>query len=138
MFYFSPAKFFNPAYLFDLHPYTYPSTINLMIGFFGLMLVAGVAIKLYRRFKSETKTEKKLLDKYTSFLISLGLIGLAMTWFRYERINLLAGRFWLIIWLAVAGFWLYRILNYQLKVIPKIKKDAENRQLLQKYLPKKK
>lgn len=136
--YFSPVKFFNLTYLFDLRPYTYPSTINLMIGFFGLMVVLGIALNLYRRFKSETKTEKKLLDKYTSLFFSLGLIGLAMTWFRYERINLLSGRFWLVIWLAVAGIWLYRIVNYQFKVIPKIRKDAENRQLLQKYLPRKK
>ncbi len=134
---FSPLKFFNPPYLFDLKPYTYPQTINIMIGFFSLLVVIAIIIKVYQSFKKLPKSEIKLFNSYFSFLMTLGFLGLVLTWFRYERISLLAGRFWLIVWLIIGGFWLYKILKYQFKTLPEIRLLAENKKLLQKYLPKK-
>ena len=135
---FSPVKFFNLSYLFDLQPAIYPSTINLMVGFFGLILIAGMVIKIYNKINKLEKIKAKLLEKYANLLLTLGFLGLALTWFRYERINLLSARFWLLLWLMLTIIWLYKILNYQFKTLPKIKKDSENKKLLQKYLPKKK
>ena len=134
---FSPSKFFNPPYLFELRPYTYPETIKLMLIFFVMMAIVGVALKIWQKTKKLEKYHEKLLQKYFSFLMIMSVWGFLITWLRYERVHILSARFWLVIWLAAAGWWLYTIIKYQLKVVPQAQKQAENRKMFQKYLPKK-
>lgn len=134
---FSPLKFFNPPYLFELRPYTYPSTIKLMLIFFVLMVVIGLALKVWQKIKKLEKYQAKLLQKYFSFLVLMGFWGILLTWLRYERVYIFSSRLWLIVWLLVVGLWLYTIIKYQFKVVPQAQKQAENRKLFQKYLPKK-
>lgn len=134
---FSPSKFFNPPYLFELRPYTYPSTIKLMLIFFVLMAIAGIALKIWQKMEKMEKYRNKLLQKYFSFLTIMSVWGFLITWLRYERVHILSGRFWLAIWLTASGWWLYTIIKYQLKVVPQAQKQAENRKMFQKYLPKK-
>jgi hypothetical protein len=135
---FSPIKFFQPAYLFDLRPFTYPQTIKIMAIFFVLMLIVGVVLKFGRKIKNTEKFEIKLLDKYSVLLISMAISGLIITWLKFERVHILAARFWLVIWAGVFVACLYPILKYQLKVVPEAKKHAKEKKLFQKYLPKKK
>lgn len=134
---FSPIKFFNPTYLFELRPYTYPSTIRLMLIFFVIMLIVGIALKLIQKFKPLQKYQEKAIKKYASWLLFMSSWGLLLTWFKYERIQVLAARFWLVIWLVITIGWLVKIYFYQNKTLAQAKKQAENRQLLKKYLPKK-
>lgn len=135
---FSPFKFFQPAYLFELRPYTYPQTIKAMLIFFGLMIVVGVGLKIYKETKKLEKFQNKLLERYFSLLTTMGIIGVLIVWLRFERVNLLASRFWLLIWVIILLIWLYPILKYQLVVAPVAQKRAIEKKLFQKYLPKKK
>lgn len=134
---YSPLKFFNPPYLFELRPYTYPNTLKLMLAFFVLMIVIGLGLKIWQKIKKLEKYQTKLLQKYFSFLVVLGALGVLLTWLRYERVHILAGRFWLALWLLIATIWLYKIVHYQIKVVPQAQKQAEQRKMFQKYLPKK-
>ncbi len=134
---FSPIKFFNPAYLFELRPYTYPSTIKLMLIFFVVMLGIGIVLLLLKKFKKLEKYQEKAIKKYSSWLIWMSACGLLLTWFKYERVQILAARFWLVVWLMVTIGWLAKIYLYQNKYLAQAKRQSENRQMLKKYLPKK-
>jgi len=135
---FNISKFFQPAYLFDLRPGIDPLTLQLILIIFIAMLIVAIVCKIVMLRKQWQGYQLKLGQKYFFFLISLGIAGLMIAFFRYERTPLLSARFWLPIWLIWAIVWLALILKYQLKVVPEAKKRLENKQLFQKYLPKKK
>ena len=125
------------TYLFELRPYTSDNRIKIMLAVFALIIIAGLIVKIYQATKKLEKFQAKLLKKYFSLLTTMGFWGLVMAVLRYERVPLLAARFWMIIWLAVLIVWLYPIIKYQWQVVPAAKKQAEEKKLFQKYLPKK-
>lgn len=135
---FDPLKFFRPEYLFELRPFTAPGTIKAMMVFFALLVVIGIALKLYKETQRLEKYRGSLLEKLSSFFISLGVIGIGLSWLRYERVQILSARFWLIGWLILAGCWLYPIIKYWLKIVPQARKRSEEHKLYNKYLPGKK
>ena len=135
---FDVIKFFQPTYLFDLRPFTTDSTIKIMVIFFSIFILIAIGIKIYKKTRNLEKFQNNLLDKIYYFFITLGGIGLGLTWLRYERVQILSARFWLIIWLAILIIWLYPILKYQFKVVPEAKKNSEEKKLFKKYLPGKK
>lgn len=135
---FDLIKFIQPAYLFDLRPYTTTQTIKVMVIFFAILIVIGIGDKIYKETRSMEKFQAKFLDKIVSYLISLGIIGLLLTWLRYERVQILSARFWLIVWLIIAICWLYPIIKYRIKVVPEATKRSEEKKQMQKYLPNKK
>jgi len=131
-------KFFKPAYLLELQPYTSLGTIKIMMIFFAVVTAIGIGLKIYERTAEMEKFRSKLLDKLVSLFITLGLLGIGLTWVRYERVQILSARFWLLVWLAALFAWLYPILKYLFKVVPEAKKHAEESRLMRKYLPAKK
>lgn len=135
---YDPVRFFNPSYLFDFRPYTYPQTIKAMALFFIAFTIVAIGIKIWGIKKKPQGYVRKLADKYISFFSWMSVFGLIITLTRYERANLLAGRFWLVIWLIGGLWWLYTIYKYQSVVVPQAKKQAEQKQQFQKYLPSKK
>jgi len=70
-----------------------------------------------------------------NFGMTMGLLGLLWMFFRQESVAFLAWRFWLLLWVLMAVWWLARILEYIVKRIPQIKKEKEARHKMQKYLP---
>lgn len=135
---FSPLKFFAPAYLFELRPYTYPSTIKFLTIFFAVFVVVAVGLKIFAKFKKLEKFQVKLADKYFWLLLVSGLLGLMLTWLKYERVHILSARFWLAAWLIMVAIWLGKILYYQFKIVPQAKQQSEIKKAFQKYLPGKK
>ena len=134
---FDPIKFFQPAYLFDLRPFTTTGAIKTMLIFFAVLTLIGIGVKIYEKIGKLEKFQAKLLEKIVSFFITLGLLGLGLSWLRYERVHILSARFWLIVWLIALIVWLYPILKYWIKIVPEAKKHSEERKLFKKYLPKK-
>lgn len=135
---FNPIRFLDPARLFEMRPYTYPQTIRLMLVFFLILAVIAVGIKIWEIYKKPNGYLKKLGSKYISFLAWMSAFGLIMVLARHERAPLISARFWLLVWLILAVWWLYRIIRYQIKTVPEAKRRIEQKKQFIKYLPKKK
>jgi len=129
---FDFIKFFTPSYLFDLRPYIYPQTAIYLAAFFATLIVIALAIKIILA-KNQEKFMAKLGNKYFFLLLTMGALGLALVWLRYEYVQILAARFWLVIWLIAFIWWLAAILKYQVKTWPKARQQSETRKLSQKY-----
>lgn len=134
---FDIVKFLKPAYLFEYRPFTTNSTIKIMAIFFAVFIVIAIAVKILERVKKLEKYQNKILEKLCSFFSGLGIIGLLITWARYERVLIFSSRYWLLVWLAILIVWLYPIIKYWIKVMPEAKKQSEQKKAFQKYLPKK-
>lgn len=135
---FNPIRFFDPARLFEMRPYTYPQTIKIMLAFFLVLAIIAVGLKIWEIYKKPNGYLKKLGDKYISFLGWMSGFGLIMVLARNERAPLISARFWLVVWLVIAAWWLCRIIRYQVKTVPEAKKQIEQKKQFMKYLPKKK
>jgi hypothetical protein len=135
---FSLLGYFKPAYLLELRPYTQSQTIKAMLIFFAILIVIGIGLKIYKETQKLEKFQTKLLERYFSLFTTMGIIGIVIVWLRFERVNLLAARFWLLVWAVIVLAWIYPILKYQFKIAPVAQKRAEEKKLFQKYLPKKK
>lgn len=131
-------RFFNLNYYFSLNPLIDSVTLKIMLAVFVAMVVCGLGIKIYEKIKDLPHIEEKLLDKYFAMLVVMGFLGILIAWFRYESAYLFSARFWLLLWGIGLIFWFVKILIYQFKVVPKAKKQAEQKKIFTKYLPKRK
>lgn len=112
-------------------------TLWLLIGGFLFFIVAGLVFKILSQYQNE-KSKRLILKRAGSLGITMGFLGLLWMFFRQERIVILALRFWLLLWLVVTVFWVYRVVRYAIKRIPEIKAEEARRANVEKYLPKSK
>lgn len=91
-------------------------------------------IVLWLRHSAGESAVRRLYGRLASALLTLGLLGLVWLWLRQERVHLLAWRFWLLIWFALATVLLGRILYYALRRVPQIRQEQAVRTSREKYL----
>ncbi len=79
---------------------------------------------------------KKRLFRLSSFCLALGLTGLALLFFNYEKATLLGSRIWFLV--CGLGFlvWLGFILRDIFVHLPREKKTISEKEKFAKYLPK--
>lgn len=131
-------KFFTPSYLFDLRPTIDRETAIFLLVFFGILIIGGIIARIMQGTKKHDQYIAKLFSKYVSLLVTMGLIGVVLVWFRYETAAIFSARFWLVLWVILFAIWLVKIVKYQYTVIPQAKEKSEQRKIFNKYLPKKK
>lgn len=74
--------------------------------------------------------------RFGNLFLSLGLVGLIWFFFRQEQVMFLAWRFWLIPWVMIFIWWLFKNVKYVVVRLPKIKAEQQAKELKAKYLPK--
>jgi len=104
--------------------------------FLGLVLL-GIAARWYaHRFTGTPGSE--VGRRLSNLGATMGLVGLIWFGFRQERVQFLAWRFWVLVWGLCLVWWLGKIVYYAVKRVPVIKEEKAKRELMDKYLPKKK
>lgn len=115
-----------------------PAAHWVLFGIFALMAGLGVAFLVWRRKAKRDKLDRRISNSIASLLITMGLVGLLMRGFDYERVYLLSMRFFYVIWLLAAGVWGWTIYIYATKTVPAIRAKQAEREQHEKWLPKKK
>ena len=103
--------------------------------FFLVLILGGIISRIICQYKKE-KTDKVILKRFSTFGMSLGLLGIIWIFFRQEKVVFLAWRFWLILWSVLAVWWLAKIFDYIVRRVPQIKAEKEERHKRNKYLIK--
>ena len=127
------AKLFQADYIFE----SYPAATGLYLYFsiiFGILI--GLAIIFFFIIRRKNKTYHKLQKRAFIFFTIIGLIGLLLTFFRFEQIPYLDSRFMFlclgvtfVLWGAWIGF-------YIIFTLPQEKKEISKKQKFIKYLPR--
>lgn len=128
------AKFVQPAYLTDLQPSVSTEAVVTLGVIFVALCVAGIAAAVMARRPHE-HTVQVLYGRYSWMLLTLGVLGLILLWFRYEGAYFMSARWWLVLWALGLIAWLIPILRYQRREIPRARQQRLARQQMQKYLP---
>ncbi|HPN14494.1 MAG TPA: hypothetical protein PLF71_00030 [bacterium] len=127
------------SFWFQLQPPMFLGWIGtVLLIVFSLMAVIGLAVKIYGAKSSLEKYRKRAVQKAGSLLLTMGLAGLMFYFFTYERLPILSMRIWLMVWLGVLVLWTWSIYQFIKIEIPRVEALRQEREKLEKWLPKKK
>lgn len=104
--------------------------------FFAACVVVGAIIYLMRLKKNLDKFSRRGMARISTALLTMGIFGLLLLFFEFERIPVLTMRALYLVWLILAAWWGYSILRYITVKIPEIRKQREERENFNKWLPK--
>ncbi|MBD3251842.1 hypothetical protein GF380_05340 [Candidatus Uhrbacteria bacterium] len=118
-------------------PFT-PVMERVLLVFFGVFVVAGIASYLFLMKRGLTKITKRALSKFAGLLTWTGLVGLLLWFFTYQNVPVFSMRIFYIGWLVWVGLGFYSIYRYLWVTVPAQQKLQEERSEREKWLPKKK
>jgi len=129
----------RPSYWYT-HQYPVPEawSLGLTIFFGALVLIGIVATVLSLLEKRFRKPWRTFFSKLAIWGWVMGLLGLSLLFFSVQRIWLISARGFYLIWFALAAYWLYGLLKYLVKDIPRLISEQSVRMEAGKYLPKRK
>lgn len=127
------------GYWFNPRPTPFmPAVEWFLLGFFVLVTLAGIVVHVVRSRSKMGKLERRAIGRAGTAAITMGIVGLALYGFYYEKTMFLSMRFWYIAWLVCTGFWAWSIYKYVTVTIPAYHKKNAEREQFEKWLPKKK
>lgn len=134
------GKFISLNYWFETRPNTIsPEVINIML--IMLLLVLGLFVITKILVKVEVKRKNIILSRYykkwSNLWLTLLIVSAFLTFFRYEGIPFLSGRFWFAVLYLGIIVWVGFLVFYYFKRIPKQKNEVSEKSDFDKYLPKK-
>jgi hypothetical protein len=129
------TKIFNPEFLFQASPD--PGGLFLLtLVVYGLMIIGAIALGVVSRRNRGSKY-RKLWRQFIYFMLTIGLIGPVLVFFRWQSIPYLGSRLVALALWIVALAWLLQIIFYWLFVLPQEVKAKIEKENFEKYLPKK-
>jgi len=132
------SKLLNWSYLLERYPivgFSWTMRIILLIVFIGAIVIGIYAA---RKLTKSSGLFKKLWTKLQLWGWTIGLIGLALFFFREVRAIYLGARIWMLLWIIFAFIWLAFIIKYWKKEIPKKEEIKKTEEEFNRWLPKRK
>lgn len=119
--------------------FTQPSVIlsktDLCLGyFFAACVILAIVLKLCKRF-SKNPVKLKLMDKFFSFLLSVGITGLVWFGFRYENTPIFAALSWAGLVMALGLIWFLFIVKYLIFGFTSELREYDRQLQKSKYIP---
>jgi Ca2+/Na+ antiporter len=103
-----------------------------------IFILGGIGMRLVAYYQVSTHNlQTKVLYRVSAPILFFGFLSLLWVVFCQQRAPYVAYRFWLLLIIIITGVWLYRAVRYALQRIPQIKKEQQEKQQREKYLPKK-
>ena len=131
------SKFFSWSYYFSLKvgPLS-GGTKQALIIILSIFLLLAFVSRLLVYLKKEQVHLAKLLMRFYIFWLVNAVSGFIWLFFRAQAVPLFGARFWVLILLVVDIIWLFYLVKYAIKQMPKEKKEKEEKEQFRKYLPK--
>lgn len=133
------SKYIPPlAYWFDIAPPPLQGwTFVLPLFIFIIVFIGGLAAKIMASRMSDFKL-RTIFFKFGSLGWVMGLSGVLLIFFEFERVALLRMRIFFIAWMLVAIIWTAAIVIDLKKELPSRLEKIKEFMAKKKYLPKKK
>ena len=111
---------------------------NLVFGAFILCFVIGIVSRIVASNRSQDRYIEQLGQRVGTLFVTMGLLGILLFFFSFERVQLFGARFWYPVWLVGVLVWVYYILRFAKRDIPAMRQRDLNRKSVSKYLPQRK
>ena len=132
------AAFLDYRYWFNPNPVPLgPSLVGSIFVFFAWFVAAGIVLAVLGRvFRKRAALKAAIAARLAKMLVMTGLLGLLFLFFASEQVPLFGMRFWFLFDIILLVTWLGKIVWYIVKEYPKLRDGIEERQRLEKYMPK--
>lgn len=125
------------SYWFGLTPAPFlPWVEYSLLGFFAIFFFAGIALRFFALNKAKDKLYRRAYHDVSSALLTLGVFGLVLFVFSYERIYALGMRAGYLLWVALFAWYAWRLYRKIRVEIPEMQERRDQRDALNKWLPK--
>jgi hypothetical protein len=127
--------FFKPSHLLTLRPPAMQlRAVIILAVFFGLIIVGGIISRVLVK-KTKDGLKIKAYRRLFSLGLTMGITGYIYLFFAWQGITLLSARLLLVIWVLTLITWLFFIVKYLTKEVPKLRQDINNKRTFNKYIP---
>ena len=120
-------------WLFSLNPGPYFPLYKMAILVFSLLIVGAVALYVYLKTQKINSVIKSTLRPVPLWLLSFGIAGYALVFFRLGGIPYLSMRFLFLVLLGCFLWYMYSFVQYMRTEVPKRMERVEKRSLEKKY-----
>ena len=124
----------NQLFWFSQPSIVLSSYDNYFLWIFAILTGFGMFLKLAVRF-SRHAVFRKLINKFGSAALWMGLIGLLWFALRYENTPIFAYRLWAGLIILIFAVWTLFVLKYAVLKFPTEKRDFDKILLNSKYIP---
>lgn len=133
------SSLFSPLFWFTLQPASVGGlTGQVIFAFFVLLFVLGIVARIVSSQKQTDKYMRLFGQRVGVLLITMGLLGVLLYFFSYERIRFFGARFWYLFWLIGCFVWGIVLVRFVRTSIPAMKQKEGIRSELRKYFPPRK
>jgi len=127
-----PKNFFTADYLFSsAAPTNMTLFITIACAYF-LFIILAVVLSFNKGLLRQFRT------RLYNFFLTIGIVGVFISFFRYEKINYIGSRLAMLLLIICAAIWYLSITFYSVVKMPKEVRLQKNQERYQSYLPKKK
>ncbi len=102
---------------------------------FLLFFVIGIVGHIVVDRHGGDRLTKKMGNRISTLFVVMGLAGLILFFFGFERIQLFGARFWYPLWVVVTLVWGLTVLRFVKRDVPKMRERSLLRQVRDRYLP---
>lgn len=128
----------QPSYWFTMNPPEFGGMIgNIVFSIFLLCFVTGIVGRIISD-KSATYYSRLINRRISNLFFTMGLLGLILFFFGFERVQLFGARFWYPLWLLIALVWAGLLVRFVVREIPAMRERHGLSAIREKYLPGKK
>jgi len=125
-------NYLTTQYLFSTQAPSNQKLFLVVVGIFVLFIIASIL------FSYNQTIHKGLKNRLFNFFLTIGILGLIFSFFRYESTPFVGTRAFIIALGLVAVVWYFVITVYSLTKMPKEIRVIKNHERYVQYLPKKK
>jgi membrane associated rhomboid family serine protease len=124
------------SYWFSLQARELMPNVKLaMLVLFVALIVFGVVASRFVK-KSGSMLMIEGAKRLSLFGIWMGIMGLILVFFTHELVYFFGARFWYLVWLVVAVWWLIAIIRHLTVVVPGQSASFAEKARIEKWIPK--
>lgn len=130
----------KPSFWFELQPDALtPSSEQMLFIFFGALVILGAITRILARHRR--KDDKHLVAMYKKvgqMLLTMGILGLTIFFFAFERLYFIGARFWFLLWGIGLIVWIVQIVRFAKVTVPAKRQAQLKGREQERYMPRKK
>jgi hypothetical protein len=131
------SKFLILAYWLNIRPEPLSVRGQLFLkGLLGLLLIVLFLSLIYLNWKKRNKVVAKAVNKLALWSATMIFFGVLFYWVDYEGAPFFAARFWWLLWVIIGGWFLFEVVKFFLKEMPRQLHVQQQQEQLRKYLPR--
>lgn len=102
---------------------------------FLLFFVFGIVGRVVTDRRGGDRLVKKMGGKISTLFLTMGLAGIVLFFFSFESVQLFGARLWYPLWVIATLIWVFFVLRFIKRDVPKMREMALQRQTRDQYLP---